>query len=293
MWMMSCKYMKYLCVFVEMLGCPVFDVGLWGGLSQGEFWENATAGTWHHIPGISTGLKLGTGPEILWLTGEETGKGEEQNMSFIAVLLLQNIWSGLRAESVTGSWARINSCVNIHKVISVQQRVNLFLSALAGIQSKVTAPTNKELTQEKLFTDDHEYDSYKNPLWCPAHSSFKTITEWMKESNMEEVTLTYNVNSGDVISMEAKSCRSRDYLFFILLSRDHKIIISLLQENSLFLWLRDNIMHYHGITKLVFPQWQDNFSGYHMIKSLHLKTTGYDGQIESECLVHDHTDLAL
>jgi len=65
-------------VFVEVLGSPVLDVCLRGGLSQGEFWENATAGTRHHIPGISTGLKLGTGSEVLRLTGGETkGRGGE------------------------------------------------------------------------------------------------------------------------------------------------------------------------------------------------------------------------
>lgn len=67
--------LEYLCVFVEVLGRPVLDVGLWGGLSQGEFRENATAGTRHHIPGISTGLKLGTGSKVLRLTGEETERG--------------------------------------------------------------------------------------------------------------------------------------------------------------------------------------------------------------------------
>lgn len=83
--MMSCKHinvrytypLEYLCVFVEVLGCPVLNVGLRGGLSQAEFWENATAGAWHHIPGISAGLKLGTGSKVLGLTGEETDRGRE------------------------------------------------------------------------------------------------------------------------------------------------------------------------------------------------------------------------
>lgn len=67
--------LEYLCVFVEVLGRPVLDVGLWGGLSQGEFGENATAGARHHIPGISTGFKLRTGSKVLRLTGEETERG--------------------------------------------------------------------------------------------------------------------------------------------------------------------------------------------------------------------------
>lgn len=67
-WCAWCHGNQYLCVFVEVLRCPVLYVGLRGGLSQGEFWENATAGAWHHIPGISTGFKLGTGSEVLRLT---------------------------------------------------------------------------------------------------------------------------------------------------------------------------------------------------------------------------------
>lgn len=65
---------EYLGVFVEVLGCPVLDVSFWRGLSQGEFRENAAAGTWHHIPGISTSFKLGTGSEVLRLMGEDTDK---------------------------------------------------------------------------------------------------------------------------------------------------------------------------------------------------------------------------
>lgn len=88
MCMMSCKYiqrhthihihthpLEYLCVFVEVLGRPILNVGLWGGLSQGEFREDATAGARHHISGISTGLKLGAGSEVLRLTGEEMKRG--------------------------------------------------------------------------------------------------------------------------------------------------------------------------------------------------------------------------
>lgn len=58
-------------MFVEVFRRPVLDVGLRGGLPQGEFWENATAGARHHIPRISTGLKLGTSSEVLRLTGEQ------------------------------------------------------------------------------------------------------------------------------------------------------------------------------------------------------------------------------
>lgn len=71
-------------MFVEVLRCPVLDVSLRGGLPQGEFWENATAGARHHIPGIPTGLELGTGSEVLRLTGEPTwrrkkdGEGERK-----------------------------------------------------------------------------------------------------------------------------------------------------------------------------------------------------------------------
>lgn len=67
--------LEYLCVFVEVLGRPVLDVRFRGGLSQGEFWENATAGARHHVPGISTGLKLGAGSEVLRLTGDGVERG--------------------------------------------------------------------------------------------------------------------------------------------------------------------------------------------------------------------------
>lgn len=65
-------------MFVEVLGCPVLNVGLRGGLSQGEFWENATAGARHHIPGISTGLELGTGSEVLRLMKMRKQREEEK-----------------------------------------------------------------------------------------------------------------------------------------------------------------------------------------------------------------------
>lgn len=71
--------LEYLCVFVEVLGRPVLDVSLRGRLSQGEFWENAAAGARHHIPGISTGLKLDTGSEVLRLTGGETQRGRDMD----------------------------------------------------------------------------------------------------------------------------------------------------------------------------------------------------------------------
>lgn len=64
--------LNYLRVFVEVLGRPVLDVRLRGGLSQGELWEDATAGARHHVPGISAGLKLGAGSEVLRLTGGDT-----------------------------------------------------------------------------------------------------------------------------------------------------------------------------------------------------------------------------
>lgn len=71
--------LQYLCVFVEVLRCPVLDVSLRGRLPQGEFWEDATAGARHHVPGISTGLELGAGAEVLRLTNKERIKRKGGN----------------------------------------------------------------------------------------------------------------------------------------------------------------------------------------------------------------------
>lgn len=54
----TCMEGKYLCVFAEMLRCPVLNVSLRRGLSQGEFWKHPTTGTGHHIASVPTRLKL-------------------------------------------------------------------------------------------------------------------------------------------------------------------------------------------------------------------------------------------
>ena len=53
-------------VLVEVLGGPVLNVRLRGGLPQVEGGED-TAGARHHVPGLSAALELGAGTEILRL----------------------------------------------------------------------------------------------------------------------------------------------------------------------------------------------------------------------------------
>lgn len=133
--------LEYLRVFVEVFWCPVLDVRLRGRLSQGEFWENPTAGARHHIPGISTGLKLGAGSEVLRLTGRrrrtEMERGERRCQSSPCCTTSVHVAAELKVSlELRGSWlGLILTCkyVNIHKVIAAQQRDPLFLGALNEI----------------------------------------------------------------------------------------------------------------------------------------------------------------
>ena len=163
-------------MFVEVLGCPVLDVGLWGGLPQGEFWENATAGTRHHIPGITTGLKLGAGSEVLRLNVVETEdrRAETCHSSPHCSTALR-----LRAESffiLRGSWLGLIltwKYVNMHKVTAVQQRVHLFLSVIE-ITIYTSCGSTAEIRKESLKRQPCHHH-YRSLWWCPQLTDTESL----------------------------------------------------------------------------------------------------------------------